>query len=135
MKRLSTLCVGLFLSGVAASARLKADDAKGPDITSTTVKYSETRRVDHVDEYHGVKVPDPYRWLEDDVRENKDVAAWVEAKNKETFGYLESIPEREPIRKRLNELWNFEKFGTPFKAGGRYYYYHNSGLQNQYANL
>jgi prolyl oligopeptidase len=132
MKRLSTMCVGLVLSGVAASARLKADDAKGPDITSTTVKYSETRRVDHVDEYHGVKVPDPYRWLEDDVRENKDVAAWVEAKNKETFGYLETIPEREPIRKRLNELWNFEKFGTPFKAGGRYYYYHNSGLQNQY---
>jgi len=132
MKRLSTLCVGLVLSGVAASALLSADDAKGPDITSTTGKYSETRRVDHVDEYHGVKVPDPYRWLEDDVRENKDVAAWVEAKNKETFGYLESIPEREPIRKRLNELWNFEKFGTPFKAGGRYYYYHNSGLQNQY---
>ena len=132
MKRLSTLCVGLVLSGVAASALFSADDAKGPDITSTTVKYSETRRVDHVDEYHGVKVPDPYRWLEDDVRENKDVAAWVEAKNKETFGYLETIPEREPIRKRLNELWNFEKFGTPFKAGGRYYYYHNSGLQNQY---
>lgn len=132
MKRLSMLCVGLVLSGVAASALLSADDVKGPDITSTTVKYSETRRVDHVDEYHGVKVPDPYRWLEDDVRENKDVAAWVEAKNKETFGYLETIPEREPIRKRLNELWNFEKFGTPFKAGGRYYYYHNSGLQNQY---
>lgn len=130
MKRLSMLCVGLVLSGVAASALFSADDAK-PDITSTTVKYSETRRVDHVDEYHGVKVPDPYRWLEDDVRENKDVAAWVEAKNKETFGYLETIPEREPIRKRLNELWNYEKFGTPFNAGGRYYYYHNSGLQNQ----
>ncbi|MBC8289271.1 MAG: S9 family peptidase [Planctomycetes bacterium] len=132
MKRLSALCFGLALSGAAASVLLVADDAKGPDLTSTTVKYSETRRVDHVDEYHGVKVPDPYRWLEDDVRENKDVAAWVEAKNKETFGYLKTIPEREPIRKRLNELWNYEKFGTPFKAGGRYYYYHNSGLQNQY---
>jgi prolyl oligopeptidase len=105
------------------SASAFAADAK--------IKYSETRRVDHVDEYHGVKVPDPYRWLEDDVRENKDVAAWVEAKNKETFGYLKTIPEREPIRRRLNELWNYEKFGSPFKAGGRYYYFHNSGLQNQ----
>ena len=96
------------------------------------LRYSETRRVDHVDEYHGVKVPDPYRWLEDDVRENKDVAAWVEARNKETFGYLKTIPERETIHRRLNELWNYEKFGSPFKAGGRYYYFHNSGLQNQY---
>ncbi|MFP6763929.1 MAG: prolyl oligopeptidase family serine peptidase, partial [Planctomycetaceae bacterium] len=56
----------------------------------------------------------------------------VEAKNKETFGYLKTIPERETIHRRLNELWNYEKFGSPFKAGGRYYYFHNSGLQNQY---
>jgi len=96
------------------------------------LNYSETRRVDHVDEYHGTKVADPYRWLEDDVRESKEVAAWVEAKNKETFAYLEQIPERVYIRKRMTELWNFEKFNAPFKAGGRYYYYHNSGLQNQY---
>lgn len=96
------------------------------------VKYPETRRVDHVDELHGVKVPDPYRWLEDDVRESEDVANWVEAQNKVTFGYLKQIPERDYIRKRITELWNFEKFNTPFKRGGRYYYYHNSGLQNQY---
>lgn len=127
MKRLTVLCIGLTLSGAAS---LPADDAKSTNL-STKIQYSETRRVDHVDEYHGVKVPDPYRWLEDDVRENKDVAAWVEAKNKETFGYLAKIPERESIRKRLNELWNYEKFGSPFKAGGRYYYFHNSGLQNQ----
>jgi prolyl oligopeptidase len=96
------------------------------------IKYSETRRVDHVDTYHGTKVPDPYRWLEDDVRESKDVAAWVAAKNKETFAYLESIQERGYIKKRMTALWNFEKFNAPFKAGGRYYYFHNSGLQNQY---
>ena len=96
------------------------------------IKYSETRRVDHVDVYHGTKVPDPYRWLEDDVRESKEVAAWVTAKNKEAFAYLESIPEREPIKKRLTELWNYEKYGTPFKRGGRYYHYKNDGLQNQY---
>ena len=74
----------------------------------------------------------PIRWLEDDVRESQDVAAWVAAQNKVTFAFLERIPERERIRKRLATLWDFEKFSSPFKEGGRYYYYHNSGLQNQY---
>ena len=93
--------------------------------------YSETKKIDHVDELHGVKVSDPYRWLEDDVRQSKDVAAWVEAKNKETSGYLSTIPERESIKKRLTELWDFERFNVPFKQGGRYYYFYNSGLLNQ----
>ncbi len=96
------------------------------------IKYPETHRVDHVDEHHGVKVPDPYRWLEGDVRESKAVAKWVEDQNKVTFGYLKQIPERDYIRERMTELWDFEKFNAPFKAGGRYYFYHNSGLQNQY---
>lgn len=95
------------------------------------IKYSETKTIDHVDEHHGVKVADPYRWLEDDVRKSKDVADWVEAKNKETFGFLETIPRREAIKKRLTELWDFERFNVPFKQGGRYYYFYNSGLQNQ----
>ncbi|MHC4149651.1 MAG: S9 family peptidase, partial [Planctomycetota bacterium] len=96
------------------------------------IKYPETKRISHVDIYHGTNVPDPYRWLEDDVRESEEVAAWVEAQNKVTFGYLESIPERTPIKKRLTELWNYEKYSSPFKVGGRYYYYKNDGLQNQY---
>ena len=96
------------------------------------IKYPETHRVDHVDEHHGVKVPAPYRWLEGDVRESKAVAKWVEDQNKVTFGYLKQIPERDYIRERMTELWDFEKFNAPFKAGGRYYFYHNSGLQNQY---
>ncbi len=95
------------------------------------IEYSKTKTVNHVDEYHGVKVEDPYRWLEDDVRKSKDVADWVEAKNKETFGFLEKIPQREAIKKRLTELWDFERFGAPSKHGGRYYYSYNSGLQNQ----
>ncbi len=95
------------------------------------IKYPETKRISHVDIYHGTNVPDPYRWLEDDVRESEEVAAWVEAQNKVTFGYLESIPERTPIKKRLTELWNYEKYSSPFKVGGRYYYYKNDGLQNQ----
>ncbi|SFI08096.1 prolyl oligopeptidase [Planctomicrobium piriforme] len=93
---------------------------------------SMTKRVDHTDEYFGTKVADPYRWLEDDVRENADVAAWVAMENKQTAAFLEKIPERARINKRLTELWNFEKFGTPFKAGGRIYFFKNNGLQNQY---
>lgn len=93
--------------------------------------YPNSRKIDHADDLHGVKVPDPYRWLEDDVRESKDVAAWVEAENKVTFAYLEAIPQREAIRKRLTELWNYEKFGAPSKAGRRYFFLKNDGLQNQ----
>lgn len=93
--------------------------------------YPNSKKIDHVDELHGVKVPDPYRWLEDDVRESKEVAAWVEAENKVTFSYLESIPQRETIRKRLTELWNYEKFSAPSKAGGKYFFLKNDGLQNQ----
>ncbi len=95
------------------------------------MKYPETKKVDHVDDHHGTKVPDPYRWLEDDVRQSKEVAGWVEAQNKVTFSFLESIPQREAIKKRLTDLWNYEKYGVPIKAGGRYYYFKNDGLQNQ----
>jgi prolyl oligopeptidase len=92
----------------------------------------KTKTIDHVDDYHGAKVPDPYRWLEDDVRTSTEVAAWVEAENKVTFEYLKSIPQRKTIQDRLTKLWNFEKFSAPFKAGGRYYFLKNDGLQNQY---
>ncbi|MCA8995222.1 MAG: S9 family peptidase [Planctomycetaceae bacterium] len=91
-----------------------------------------TKRIDHVDDYHGTSVADPYRWLEDDVRNSNDVAEWVKVQNEYTGKFLEQIPERDAIRARLTQLWDFEKFGTPFKAGGRYYFYKNDGLQNQY---
>ena len=95
------------------------------------LSYPETRRGNQVDDYHGTQVSDPYRWLEDDVRESKEVADWVAAQNKVSFAYLESIPERESIRKRLEQLWDFEKFTPPVQAGGRYFYRKNDGLQNQ----
>ncbi len=95
------------------------------------IVYPETRRVDQVDILHGVKVADPYRWLEEGVRNSKDVADWVAAENKITFGYLEAIPEREKIRKRLTELWNFAQYFGAMKEGGRYYFLKNDGLQNQ----
>ena len=95
------------------------------------LRYPETRRVDQVDEYHGTSVPDPFRWLEDDVRESAEVAAWVKAQNKVTFKYLEGIRERDTIRDRLEELWNFERTSAPRRVGDRYYFFRNTGLQNQ----
>lgn len=97
----------------------------------TNLVYPETKTVDQVDDFHGTKVDDPYRWLEDDVRESKEVAAWVEAENKLTFDYLKKIPRRDRIEKRITELWNYEKIGAPSKEGGRYYFSRNDGLQNQ----
>ena len=95
------------------------------------LKYPESKTIDQFDDLHGVRVADPYRWLETDVRESKDVEQWVTAQNQVTFEYLASLPQRESIKKRLTELWNFEKFGAPFKAGGRYFHFKNDGLQNQ----
>ena len=90
-----------------------------------------SKRIDHVDEYHGTKVPDPYRWLEDDVRTSKEVADWVTAQNEVTGIFLESIPQRKDIQRRLTELWNFERVSPPSQSGGRYFYSKNDGLQNQ----
>lgn len=95
------------------------------------VKYPETKKVEQVDDYHGTKVPDPFRWLEDDVRTSKEVAEWVEAQNKVTNAYLESIPERGYIKKRITDLFNFEKYSAPSKEGDKYFFSKNDGLQNQ----
>jgi prolyl oligopeptidase len=95
------------------------------------LNYPATKKVDVVDEYHGTKVPDPYRWLEDDVRKSKDVAQWVEDENKVTNAFLASIPEREAIKKRITDLWNYEKISAPSKHGGKYVFSKNNGLQNQ----
>lgn len=93
--------------------------------------YPQTKHVDQIDDYHGTKVADPYRWLEQDARTSADVAKWVEQENEVTFKYLHAIPQRAGIQKRLTELWNFEKFTSAFEVGGRYYFVRNSGLQNQ----
>jgi prolyl oligopeptidase len=91
--------------------------------------YPSTRKADQIDDYHGTKVADPYRWLEDP--DSEETKAWVEAQNKVTFGYLAEIPVREQIKQRLTQLWNYEKYGIPFKQGNRYFYFKNDGLQNQ----
>ncbi len=107
----------------AMSATIAARSGDAP------LTYPKAKTVDQVDDYHGVKVADPYRWLEDtDSAETHD---WVEAENKLTFSYLDQIPYRGAIRDRLTKLWNYERFTVPQQRGGRYFYQHNNGLQNQ----
>ena len=98
-------------------------------LLSESLIYPTTPQSTVVDNYHGTQVPDPYRWLEDDTSEA--TKAWVVAQNAVTSGYLSQLPQRLPIRDRMTKLFNFERFGTPFRAGGRYFFSRNNGLQNQ----
>ncbi len=82
-----------------------------------------------VDDYHGTKVADPYRWLEDD--NSTETKNWVKAQNEVTFAYLKQLPLRNELKNRLEKIWNYEKYGAPFKEGGKYYFFKNDGLQNQ----
>ncbi|OCQ93195.1 prolyl endopeptidase [Limnothrix sp. PR1529] len=91
--------------------------------------YPTSRTVDQVDIYHGVSVPDPYRWLED--ANATETADWIAAQNQLTFDYLAQIPARSPIYDRMLQLWDYEKLSVPWKRGDRYFYYKNDGLQNQ----
>ena len=93
------------------------------------LQYPETKKGETVEDYHGTKVADPYRWLEDD--NSEETKAWVKAQNKVTFDYLSTIPQRDKIKKRLEELWNYPKYSSPFKKAEYYYFFKNDGLQNQ----
>ncbi|MGJ3647129.1 prolyl oligopeptidase family serine peptidase [Sphingomonas sp. GlSt437] len=104
-----------------------------PASTSTAMPYPAARKVDQVDDYFGTKVADPYRWLENDVRTDKEVQDWVAAENKVTDAYLATLPGRDVFKARLQALFNYERFGVPQKKGGHYFYTHNTGLQNQSA--
>jgi prolyl oligopeptidase len=117
---IAIVCLAVFL--LLAGIPLLAGEAQ-------SLQYPVARKGDVVDDYHGVKVADPYRWLEDP--DSAETRAWVEAENKVTFGYLEQIPARDKIKARLTQLWNYEKYGLPYKRGDRYFYTKNDGLQNQ----
>jgi len=100
-----------------------------PDYPAVT--YPAARRGDTVDTQFGVAVADPYRWLENDVRTDADVAAWVTAQNQATNAVLDKLPLRDAFKKRMTALYDYERFGIPRKRGGHYFYTHNTGLQNQ----
>jgi len=120
MKKLS------FLVGLLTFVACTKETKRAP----ITVNYPTTAKVDTVDTYFGIEVPDPFRWLEDDMSD--ETATWVKEQNTTTFGYLDKIPFREDLKNRLEKLWNYEKLGSPFKEGDYTYFYKNDGLQNQY---
>ncbi|MCD9573655.1 prolyl oligopeptidase family serine peptidase [Flavobacterium soyae] len=93
------------------------------------IQYPETKKGETVDIYFDAKVSDPYRWLEDD--KSAETGAWVKAENEVTYGYLDKIPFRSALKKRMEKLWNYEKIGAPSKEGKFTYYSKNNGLQNQ----
>jgi prolyl oligopeptidase len=97
--------------------------------SQTPFQAPETRRGGVVDDYFGTKIADPYRWLEDDNAE--ETKAWVAAQNKVTYAFLAQAPGREALRRRITELFDFERYSAPSKHGRRYFYSYNTGLQNQ----
>ncbi len=120
MKKLTTLfAVAMVMACTTETKR-----------TLIAVNYPVTKKVDSVDTYFETPVTDPFRWLEDD--RSEETEAWVKEQNNVTFGYLEQIPFRTALKKRLEQLWNYEKLGAPFKEGNYTYFYKNDGLQNQY---
>src|SRR6266496_4424717 len=123
-----SLELGAWLVGALSLTGCVAD-RPSESSPATAIEYPVTRKSSVVEDYNGVKVADPYRWLEDD--NAPETKAWVDAQNKITFGYLQNIPELPAIRERLTKLWNYERYGVPFKEGGRYFFTKNDGLQNQ----
>ncbi|MBD2493178.1 prolyl oligopeptidase family protein [Nostoc sp. FACHB-280] len=105
--------------------------------TAKQITYPATPKSEQVDNYHGTVVADPYRWLENS--DSEETKAWIDAQNKITFDFLGEIPARDKIKQRLTKLWDYEKYGIPFKEGEslqdgsteRYFYFKNNGLQNQ----
>ncbi len=98
-------------------------------VSLSQIKYPEIKKTDQADNYFGTIVPDPYRWLEDD--NSEETKKWVADENKVTEGYLSKIPFRNKVQSRMEEMWNYPKYSSPFKEGEYYYYYKNEGLQNQ----
>jgi prolyl oligopeptidase len=118
-KVLFSLAIGSLLAGC------QSENNESP----MKLTYPETRTVEQTDVYFGTEIKDPYRWLEIDTA--AEVEAWVKAQNEVSFGYLESIPFREKLRQRYEELFNYPKLSSPYKVGEHYFFYKNDGLQNQ----
>src|SRR5690606_14545997 len=122
------LALALLMSAPASAQAAERATATAP---APSLTYPDTVRGDTVETQFGVDVADPYRWLEDDVRVNPKVAEWVAAENAVTDAYLDTLPGRDIFAKRMSELYNYERFGLPEKAGNRYFYTRNDGLQPQ----
>src|SRR3989440_67101 len=100
-----------------------------PPAAAQRLEYPKAKKGDQMDTYFGVKVADPYRWLEDE--NSPETARWVEEENRLTFGYLEKIPYRRAVKARVERLFNYPRYTAPFRRGEYYFYFKNDGLQNQ----
>lgn len=120
----------LVLIALVGAVIFSCKTEESPKEQNITVKYTQTKKVDTVNTYFGTEVPDPYHWLEYDRTE--ETADWVKRQNQVTFGYMDAIPFRDELKKRLEKLWNYEKVGSPYKEGDYTYFKKNNGLQNQY---
>ena len=131
--RPSLFVAALLTSATAANSQpaATAASAASSSVSQPAFVYPDTKRVNVVEDHFGVPVEDPYRWLEDDVRNDPEVAAWVAAENKVTDAFLETLPLRGWFKERMTQLYDYERFGLPVKKGGHYFYTHNTGLQNQ----
>ena len=117
MKKLHVLLAGIALFSIIACRQ------------QIKVTYPETAKVDTVEDYFGTSIADPYRWLENDT--SAETEAWVIEENAVTDAYLAQIPYREKVRERLEQIWDYPKFGVPFREGNYYFFFKNDGLQNQ----
>ncbi|MFT4939810.1 MAG: prolyl oligopeptidase [Paraglaciecola sp.] len=130
---LLTLILAIAITGCSADKSSQQVNSKttpeSKDLQIKTPSYPTTRQGDVVDDYFGSQIADPYRWLEDD--KSEETGAWVTAQNKVTYSYLENIPFRDTLKKRLETLLNYEKVTAPFKEGKYTYFFKNDGLQNQ----
>ncbi len=122
-------CAGANMPGAGAASRAAADARAAP--LAERLAYPQTRRDDVRERFFGTEVADPFRWLENDVRTNPDVAQWVAAQNQVTDQYLATLPMRGWLRDRMNQLYRYERFGLPVARNGRYFYTRNDGSQNQ----
>jgi len=120
-----------LLSTACAMSLSEAAPTQPAGATAAAIAYPQTKRTDLVETQFGVHVADPYRWLENDVRTDADVRQWVDAQNGVTNAFLAKLPGRQALKARLTQLFDYERFAAPEKKGGRYFYTHNSGLQNQ----
>ncbi|GHF89413.1 prolyl oligopeptidase family serine peptidase [Thalassotalea marina] len=129
-KGYTALTAAVFaLTSLCSYADTNSNTSNISELNQTKVTYPTTDKGQVIDIYFGQKVEDPYRWLEDD--RSKETGDWVKRQNEVTFDYLSKIPYRDKLKKRLEEMWNYEKISSPFKRGNYSYFYRNDGLQNQ----
>lgn len=129
MSKKKRFTITLFLGFMLLSTFTTPLKAQSMQTTTKKTLHPQTKKIEHIDEYFGNKILDPYRWLED--LDSEETKKWVESQNQYTFSYFGQIATRQKIKDRLSKLWNFERYSIPFKRASRYFYFKNDGLQNQ----